>query len=184
MERDELGPVRNVCAVDVAYDDKNAYCSAVVASADGRPVESVSSVGAIKSPYIPGLLMLREAPPIFRTLRKITASYDLLLLDGHGQLHPRRCGIACYVGVMLDRPAIGIAKSLLCGKVGPDGSITLADRVLGQVVGTGKKRLYVSVGHRISLRTAVSLVENLAGIVEALRLADAGSKELKKRKRA
>jgi deoxyribonuclease V len=185
IERDAFDAIRNVCAVDVAYDASRAYCAAVVMSRAGVPVESVLTVSEIKAPYVPGFLMLRESPPIFRTLRKLKNDYDLLLIDGQGRLHPRDCGIACYVGVKLDKPAVGIAKSRLCGTVNEDGSIELGGKILGRVVGEGKKKLYVSVGHRISLDTAVALVKELGGggMPEAMKQADALSKS-KKRERA
>lgn len=184
IDTDAFDKIKNVCAVDVAYDAKKAYCSAVVMSRVGEHLESVSSISEIKYPYVPGFLMLREGPPIFRTLKKLKNDYDLILVDGHGQLHPRRCGIACYVGVKLDKPTIGIAKSLLCGTVSDDGSIALGGQILGKVIGTGRKKLYVSVGHRVSLATAVALVTELGkgGNPEVMKQADALSRS-KKRKR-
>jgi deoxyribonuclease V len=185
IDTDAFDEIKNVCAVDVAYDAKKAYCSAVVMSRVGEHLESVSSISEIKYPYVPGFLMLREGPPIFRTLKKLKNDYDLILVDGHGQLHPRRCGIACYVGVKLDKPTIGIAKSLLCGTVSDDGSIALGGQILGKVIGTGRKKLYVSVGHRVSLATAAALVTVLGkgNNPEVMKQADALSKS-KKRERA
>jgi deoxyribonuclease V len=185
IDTDAFDEIKNVCAVDVAYDAKKAYCSAVVMSRVGEHLESVSSISEIKYPYVPGFLMLREGPPIFRTLKKLKNDYDLILVDGHGQLHPRRCGIACYVGVKLDKPTIGIAKSLLCGTVSDDGSIALGGQILGKVIGTGRKKLYVSVGHRVSLATAAALVTELGkgNNPEVMKQADALSKS-KKRERA
>jgi deoxyribonuclease V len=182
VERDDFGEVRNICAVDVAYDESNAYCSAVLVSRSGGPIESANSKSRIEAPYVPGLLMLREYPPIVRTLGKLRNGYDLLLVDGHGQLHPRRCGIACYLGVRLNKPTIGIAKSLLCGRVKSNGSVALGDEILGHAIGGGKKTIYVSVGHRISLATAVSLVLELGNgkTPEAMKHADANSKKEKK----
>jgi deoxyribonuclease V len=184
IDADAFDKIKNVCAVDVAYDAKKAYCSAVGMSRAGEHLESVSSMSEIEYPYVPGFLMLREGPPIFLTLKKLKGDYDLILVDGHGQLHPRRCGIACYVGVKLDKPTIGIAKSLLCGTVGDDGSIALGGQILGKVIGTGRKKLYVSVGHRVSLATAVALVTELGkgGNPEVMKQADALSKS-KKRER-
>lgn len=182
VDRDDFGEIKNICAVDVAYDVSNAYCSAVLVSRTGGPIESANSRSRIESPYVPGLLVLREYPPIVRTLAKLRNGYDLLLVDGHGQLHPRRCGIACFLGVKLDKPAIGIAKSLLCGRVKSNGSIALDDEILGHAIGRGKKTIYVSVGHRISLATATSLVLELGKgeTPEAMKQADANSKKEKK----
>ncbi|HEV8386579.1 MAG TPA: endonuclease V [Nitrososphaera sp.] len=185
IDRDDFGEINSVCAVDVAYDDSNAYCSAVVMSRSGEPIESANTMSKIESPYVPGLLMLRESPPIIRTLEKIRNGYDLLLVDGHGLLHPRKCGIACYLGVKLDKPTIGIAKSLLCGTLRNNGSIELDGEILGHTIGEGRKMLYISVGHRISLGSAVSLALELGKgtTPEAMKQADKNSKEFKKRKR-
>ena len=128
VDADAFDKITNICAVDVAYDAEKAYCSAVVMSRAGGHLESVNSISDVDYPYVPGFLMLREGPPIFRTLKKLKNDYDLMFVDGHGQLHPRRCGIACYVGVKLDKPTIGIAKSLLCGTVEGDGSIALDEK--------------------------------------------------------
>jgi deoxyribonuclease V len=121
--------------------------------------------------------MLREAEPIFYTLKSLKNSYDLLLVDGHGLLHPRKCGLACFVGVTLNKPTIGVAKSLLCGTVRPDGFVELGGELLGYAV---SKKMYVSVGHRITLKTAIAFVKDVG--VEALRLADINSKGIRKKK--
>jgi deoxyribonuclease V len=129
--------------------------------------------------------MLREAEPVFRALKKLNSGFDLLLVDGHGLLHPRKCGLACYVGVTIDKPTIGVAKKFLCGKVRSDGAIELDGQILGHDIDVaGKKKLYVSVGHRISLETAVKIVTELGkgGMPEPLRLADNDSKMQKREK--
>jgi deoxyribonuclease V len=173
---DDLGVIKRVCGVDVAYAGDTAFCSVVVM--EGKSVvESIDVETAVTHPYVPGLLMLREAGPIFHALAMLNGSYDLLLVDGHGLLHPRRCGIACYLGVMLDKPTIGVAKSRLCGTVRPDGFVEMDGRVLGYAV---SKKLYVSVGHRISLKSAIAIIKELG--IEPLRLADINSKAQKRRK--
>ena len=117
-------------------------------------------------PYVPGLLALREAPAVLAALDKLALTPDLLMVDGQGIAHPRRCGIAAYLGVTLDRPTIGVAKSRLVGayaEPGPDiGDWTpLVDRdeVVGAVVRTRLRAnpLYISVGHRVDLTNAVRL---------------------------
>jgi len=185
IDSDDFGEIKSICAVDVSYDDSNAYCSAVVMSRSCEPTEYANTMSKIESPYVPGLLMLRESPPILRTLKKLRNGYDLLLVDGHGLLHPRKCGIACYLGVRLDKPTIGIAKSLLCGTLKSKGSVELDGEILGHTIGEGRKMLYISVGHRISLGSAVSLVLELGkgAIPKAMKQADKNSKEFKKRKR-
>ncbi len=171
---DDFSEIKRICGVDVAYDGNIAYCSALVMEKN-QIIETADNKTRVTHPYIPGLLMLREAEPIFQTVRMLKDDYDLLLIDGHGLLHPRRCGLACYVGVTLDKPAIGVAKSRLCGTVQPDGFVELGGQALGYLLG----RLYISVGHRISLKTAIEIVK--LG-TEPLRLADANSKAQKRRK--
>jgi len=175
IARDDFNEIKRICGVDVAYDNNIAYCSAVVME-QGQIVEAVDAKTKVMHLYIPGLLMLRESEPIFQTLRMLKNGYDLLLIDGHGLLHPRKCGLACYVGVTLDKPAIGVAKSRLCGTVRPDGFIELHSQILGYLLG----KLYISVGHRISLKSAISIIKERS--IEPLKLADANSKAQKRRK--
>lgn len=176
VAKDDFGKIERICGVDVAYDGDTACCSAVVM--EGQAVaESVDSKTAVTQPYVPGLLMLREAGPVLHTLGMLKSGFDLLLVDGHGLLHPRKCGLACYVGVTLDKPTIGVAKSRLCGTVRPDGFVEMGGEILGYAF---SKKLYVSAGHRVSLETAMAIVRELG--TEPLRLADANSKMQKRRK--
>ncbi|NWG36636.1 endonuclease V [Nitrososphaera sp.] len=174
---DDFGQMELFCGVDVSYRQGIAHCAAVVVDRQLNVVERAMTKSAVKQPYIPGLFVLREAGPALRTLKKLER-YDLLLVDGHGRLHPRRCGLACYLGVALDKPAIGVAKSLLCGTVKGD-NVEIDGEVLGYVI-QGRKKLYVSVGNRISLESAVSAVKGLTKkgewLPEPLRLADAYSR--------
>jgi deoxyribonuclease V len=177
--KDDFGEISSICGVDVAYRGSSnaAYCSAVIMDKNMQQlVESIDVQTIVKYPYVPGLLMLREAEPIFYTLKLLKNSYDLLLIDGHGLLHPRRCGLACYIGVSLDKPTIGVAKSRLCGTVRPDGFVELDGEILGYAIG---KKLYISVGHRVTLKTAITLVKELG--IEPLRLADINSRKNKKK---
>jgi deoxyribonuclease V len=177
--KDDFGEISSICGVDVAYRGSSnaAYCSAVIMDKNMQQlVESVDVQTIVKYPYVPGLLMLREAEPIFYTLKLLKNSYDLLLIDGHGLLHPRRCGLACYIGVSLDKPTIGVAKSRLCGTVRPDGFVELDGEILGYAI---SKKLYISVGHRVTLKTAITLVKELG--IEPLRLADINSRMNKKK---
>ena len=178
--KDGFGGISRICGVDIAYSGSSssaAYCSAVIMDRNMQKlIESVNLQTIVKYPYVPGLLMLREAEPIFYTLKMLKNTYDLLLIDGHGLLHPRKCGLACYIGVTLDKPTIGIAKSRLCGRVLPDGFVELDGEILGYAL---SKKLYISVGHRVTLKTAIALVKELG--VEPLRLADINSKKNKKK---
>ncbi len=180
VAKDDFGEISRICGVDIAYSGRNsnaAYCSAVIMDRNMKHlVESVDVRTIVKYPYVPGLLMLREAEPIFYTLKLLKNSYDLLLIDGHGLLHPRKCGLACYIGVTLDKPTIGVAKSLLCGTVRPDGFVELGGEILGYAI---SKKLYISVGHRVTLKTAIALVKELG--IEPLRLADINSRKNRKK---
>jgi deoxyribonuclease V len=180
--KDDFGRISSICGVDIAYGGSNsntAYCSAVIMDRNMQKlVESVNVQTIVKYPYVPGLLMLREAEPIIYTLKSLKNTYDLLLIDGHGLLHPRKCGLACYIGVTIDRPTIGVAKSRLCGTVRPDGFVELDGEILGYAI---SKKLYISVGHRVTLKTAISLVRKFG--IEPLRLADINSRINKKKSR-
>ena len=178
--KDGFGGISRICGVDIAYSSSNraAYCSAVIMDRNMHQlVESVDVQTIVKYPYVPGLLMLREAEPIFYTLKLLKNTYDLLLIDGHGLLHPRKCGLACYIGVTLDKPTIGVAKSRLCGTVRPDGYVEFDGEILGYAI---SKKLYISVGHRITLKTAITLLKELG--IEPLRLADVNSRKNKKKR--
>ncbi|MDP9016495.1 MAG: endonuclease V [Thermoproteota archaeon] len=178
--KDDFGDILRICGVDVAYSGSSnaAYCSAVIMDRNMQNlVESIDVQTVVKHPYVPGLLMLREAEPIFYTLKLLKNSYDLLLVDGHGLLHPRKCGLACFVGVTLNKPTIGVAKSLLCGAVRPDGFVELDGELLGYAI---SKKIYISVGHRITLKTAVDLVKEIG--IEPVRLADINSKRNRKKR--
>ena len=120
--------------------------------------------GRIVFPYVPGLLSFREAPLILEAFEQLDITPDLVFVDGQGIAHPRRFGIAAHLGLLLDVPTIGCAKSRLCGMYEEPGieagsSTDLLDEgeVIGEVVRTrkGTKPVYVSVGHKISLRQAV-----------------------------
>jgi deoxyribonuclease V len=180
--KDDFGRISSICGVDIAYGGSNsntAYCSAVIMDRNMQKlVESVNVQTIVKYPYVPGLLMLREAEPIIYTLKSLKNTYDLLLIDGHGLLHPRKCGLACYIGVTIDKPTIGVAKSRLCGTVRPDGFVELDGEILGYAI---SKKLYISVGHRVTLKTAISLVRKFG--IEPLRLADINSRINKKKSR-
>jgi deoxyribonuclease V len=113
-------------------------------------------------PYIPGLLAFREAPAILRAVRALRAKRHICLVDAHGLAHPRKFGLACFVGLTLDCPTIGVAKSLLYGAVKGSQVVDKEDHTLAEIVPLPQsgKVLYVSVGHKISLRDAVEVVKH------------------------
>jgi deoxyribonuclease V len=176
----------SICGVDVAYRNNIAYCSAVLINKNNMDItESTSTTSNITHPYVSGFLMLREADPIINTLKLLKNPFDLLLVDGHGVLHPRHCGLASYVGVMLDTPTIGVAKSFLCGDIKENDYIDLDGVASGfRMVKKGKKPIFISVGHKINLINAIRIVEQLVKpaerIPEPLRLAHIRSKTIAK----
>jgi len=181
VERDELpADVRLAGGVDVSYVGDVAVAAAVVV--DARSLEFVDkSVARVKVefPYVPTLLAFREAGPMITAVKGLRLKPDVLLVDGNGRLHPLGAGIACQVGLALNVPTIGVAKKLLCGSVGEwkgdEAPILVGSRVAGAALKLGPKTVYVSVGHKISLATAVALVRALTrkgyGLPEPLRLA-------------
>ena len=173
--------IEYICGIDVSYKKNAAYCSAVIMKKNTLElIESVNAKSIVKHPYIPGLFILRESEPILTTLKLLKNQFDLLLIDGHGLLHPRKCGLASYIGVLIDKPTIGVAKSLLCGSIKKDQFIEYDATVLGFTIKRDKKQIYVSVGHKISLTTAIQIIKNLIKkeewVPEPLRIADLNSK--------
>jgi deoxyribonuclease V len=176
--------IEYICGIDVSYKKNVAYCSAAIIKKNTLElIESVDSKSVVMHPYIPGLFILRESKPILTTLKLLKNDFDLLLIDGHGQLHPRKCGLASYIGVLVDKPTIGVAKSLLCGSIMEDQFIEYDDTVLGfRIKKEGKKQIYVSIGHKISLSAAIQIIKKLTKkeewIPEPLRIADLNSKKI------
>lgn len=166
----EVSSVRLIGGADISVPrgSRTARAAIVVLSyPELEVVEVETGVMELAFPYIPGLLSFREAPVILDLYHKLSHKPDLLIVDGQGIAHPRRLGIASHLGLWLDRPTIGCAKSRLCGEhveVGLEAGsqAQLIDR--GEVIGTvlrtraGSKPLYISTGHRVSLEEAVRWV--------------------------
>lgn len=160
--------VRTVGGVDVGFKDGRVRAAVVVLSyPELAPIEGVVAEAKITFPYIPGLLTFREGPAILAAWAKLRGKPDLLLFDGQGIAHPRSMGIAVHIGLWLERPSIGVAKSRLYGRHASPGpnrgeAVELSDerdssRVIGAVLRTrtNVKPLYVSPGHLIDVVHAV-----------------------------
>ncbi|MBI4299804.1 MAG: deoxyribonuclease V [Chloroflexi bacterium] len=159
-----------IAGSDISAPDSSgaARVAVVVLSFPGLElVETKVTSGKLSFPYVPGLLSFREAPLLLATFERLTVSPDLIMVDGQGYAHPRRMGIASHLGLLLDTPTIGCAKSRLCGThdaVGeaPGSYSELVDN--GEVIGAAlrtKERsrpLYVSIGHKVDLAAAVRWV--------------------------
>ena len=164
----DLGGVRYVAGADVSTQGDRAYATVAVLDLPGLSVVEVQGFEALlEFPYVPGLLSFREMPSILGALKKVETGVDVLVLDAQGLAHPRRLGLASHVGLFVDVPTVGCAKSLLVGKFeepGPEkGSATdLVHRgeVVGRVVRTRDRvsPVYVSVGSGIDLDSSVGLV--------------------------
>lgn len=175
---------RTLGGVDVAFREATTRAAAVIVRADDlQLVHAATAEGTPSFPYVPGLLAFREIPAILKALEQLPFLPDVILCDGHGKAHPRRFGLACHLGVLLDHPTVGCAKRRLVGEHAavPETRgawVPLVDRgeVIGAVVRTrtGVRPVYVSVGHRITLEEAVHLVITTAPrfrLPEPLRLA-------------
>ncbi|MGO9639716.1 MAG: deoxyribonuclease V [Candidatus Acidiferrales bacterium] len=192
MEREDRLPcIRYVAGADVAFEQSARITwERGLRKSSGRAiagvvlyrfpeleeVERVSAVRPLRFPYVPGLLSFREAPAILAAVARLRRRPDLIFVDGHGYAHPRRFGIACHLGVLLDLPAIGVAKSLLIGTHGEPGrkagswaplralNRASESETIGAVLRTADsvRPVFVSQGHRISLETAIELVMAVA----------------------
>ncbi|GAA1551680.1 endonuclease V [Kribbella hippodromi] len=169
----DVGPApRYVAGLDVAYEGDRLAAAVVVL--DRMTLDEVDRAvvrGATTFPYVPGLFAFREVPALLTALEQLTTVPDLLVCDGQGLAHPRRFGLACHLGVLTGIPAIGVAKTTFVGAHGRLGwergataELVDGDEVVGAAVRTqdGVKPVYVSVGHRVTLPTAVQRVLELA----------------------
>ena len=164
ISTDQFGTINTVAGVDIGLKKDTAIASVVVLSfPELQVVDSVVTASPVRFPYVPGLLSFREIPPLLTAFDQLQTLPDLVIVDGQGIAHPRRFGLASHLGLILDKPAIGCAKSRLCGQYNePDsehGAYTyLTDK--GEVIGaavrtrTNVRVVYVSIGHRISLDSA------------------------------
>jgi len=161
---------RLIAGVDISAPRAEGIASGavvVLSYPELRLVETQIVNEKVNFPYIPGLLSFREAPLVLAACEKLTVNPDLILVDGQGIAHPRRMGLASHLGLFLDIPTIGCAKSRLCGShqvpgTEPGNYAELVDN--GEVIGAalrtklGTNPLYVSIGHKIDLPTVIHWV--------------------------
>lgn len=170
ITENQLSTVRYVAGVDVGYDNTDAVSQAAVTvlSFPDLQLQQQAVVRCpIAFPYIPGFLSFREVPAVLDALEKITPMPDLILCDGQGIAHPRRFGLACHLGVLTGIATIGVAKTRFIGEhseLGLDRGSWQPLQDCGQTVGaalrtqTGVKPIYVSIGHKVSLISAIEYV--------------------------
>ncbi len=172
---DRIETLEKVAGVDVSntrFDPlQMIYASAVVLSYEDLAFLEERALAERQTfPYIPGLLGFRESPLVIKTILSFTSKPDLIFVDGHGISHPRRFGIACQIGVLLDIPTIGVAKNILVGKpeselsseAGSQINLIHKDQKIGTLLRTKARSnpLIISPGHKVSFETAVNLVQS------------------------
>jgi deoxyribonuclease V len=182
---DRIPKVEHVAGADIAFDlpgrgswrtgEGRAIAGVIVYRfPEMMEVERANSIQPLRFPYVPGLLSFRELPALLAAFESLRISPDLIFCDGQGYAHPRRFGLACHLGVLLDVPSIGVAKSLLIGKCKEParkaGSTSaLVDPSTGEQIGaalrtvTAVKPVYVSQGHRVSLARAIEFTLAVSG---------------------
>jgi deoxyribonuclease V len=161
---------RIIAGLDCAFskDGKYIFAAAVVIKLPGfEVIETTTAARKVNFPYIPGLLSFREAPVCIDAIEKLKNTPDVFIIDGQGIAHPRRFGIACHIGVLVDKPTVGCAKSRLIGtfeepesKKGNFSSLVDSDEKIGAVLRTRTdvKPVYVSVGHRCTPEDAIRII--------------------------
>lgn len=157
-----------IAGVDVSVKGNQARAAVVLLSyPDLAPLEAATAENAVPFPYVPGFLAFREGPVVLEAVKQLTVHPDVLMFDAQGRAHPRRMGLATHLGVLLDTPSVGCAKSRLCGtytepeeQKGAWTPLNDEGEVIGAVVRTrdNVRPVFVSVGHRTDLQTAVDLV--------------------------
>ena len=184
-----LDQIHTVAGVDASYREIGRAAIAVFSFPDLAPLEEVTATRGAPFPYIPGLLAFREGPVALAAYERLTIQPDVLIFDAHGYAHPRRMGLASHLGIYLDRPSIGCAKSRLTGKYEEPGSepgawspLVARGEEIGRVVRTKARTrpIFVSVGYRITLSLAVEVVLRCVRgyrLPEPTRIADKLTKE-------
>ncbi len=166
-----LSQVSAVAGIDVGLKNRNTVRAAVVVLSypELTPIDQSLATLPVSFPYVPGLLAFREGPVVLAALEKLDTEPDLFIFDGQGLAHPRRMGIATHMGIIIDRPSIGCAKSRLYGthrqpapQAGSWVHLYAGQEVIGAVVRTRTdvQPLYVSIGHKIDLESAIDYVLN------------------------
>lgn len=171
---DRLGPVRYIAGADISYNigKPTLYAAVVVMDANSLDVVEIGRwMGPATFPYVSGYLSFRELPALEQAFAQLSKKPDLIICDGQGIAHPRRFGLACHLGLRLDIPAIGCAKTRLVGEHQPLGvekgeraALVYKDEPIGEVLRSRRntKPLWVSPGHRISIKTATDWALKMA----------------------
>lgn len=196
--QNDFGAIQHIAGVDVGYDYKKNQSKASVVVLDYQTLEIKDQAIAFLDtpfPYVPGLLSFRELPVIVNALQQLSQPYEMIMVDGQGIAHPRQMGIATHLGLVLDVPTIGVAKSRLYGQYEEPGDAAgnaapLYDtqkQIIGYVLRSKQrcKPLFISPGHRVDVETALEMTQHCLKkyrLPEPTRLADKLSKVSAKEK--
>jgi deoxyribonuclease V len=169
---DLFGEIRQVGGIDISYKKREAMGAIAIFNYETNElIKLLKAKARIDFPYIPTYLTFRELPIIEKLLVQLDELPTILLLDGNGILHPRLAGLGAHIGVKFKLPAIGCAKSLLCGeveqmpkKIGENSPIIFGGQLVGHALKTSaEKPIFVSPGNGISFETSLKVVRHLAG---------------------
>ena len=175
QENPQLAELHTVAGVDVGFEDEGRTTRAAVAVLDFPQLQlQQHAIARVPTsfPYIPGLLSFRELPAVLQAIQQLSLEPQVLLCDGQGIAHPRRLGIASHLGVLLDMPTIGVAKTRLVGRYeepaderGAWSRLMDGDECIGAVLRTrqGVKPIFVSPGHKLSLRQSIDITMACTG---------------------
>ena len=192
IQTDDFPTINTIAGVDVAYskDETHLVGAVVVLDAQSLAIQTISyAEERVSFPYVPGLFSFRELPSLLAAFAKLEALPDLVVCDGQGIAHPRRFGLACHLGLMLDIPTLGCAKKRFIGEFsepaaprGASSDLIEDGEIVGKVLRTQTqiKPVFVSVGHRISLASACDWVLKLTPhyrLPETTRTADHAVRE-------
>ena len=184
-----LDEVRYVVGVDQAFlNDEVISCAVKFTFPELERVDEAVGVEKVNFPYIPTFLTFREGEPAVRVVREVVEEKTVILVDGSGIAHPRKCGLATYIAISVGKPAVGITKKKLYGEVVKEDGLTKlkdGERTIGYVLKTCKRcnPIYISPGSYISPETSLRIVEMcLRGykLPEPIRMAHNLAGEVKK----
>jgi len=161
IKKDDFKELKNIVGADVSFSqDNRAVAAAVIINLkDLEIIETIIREVELLYPYKPGFLGFREANAMVSTLNGLKRDYDVVMINGHGVLHPRGFGLASHVGLMIDKPTLGVAKKLIVGShIIESNHFPELIFFRNEILGAYLKGFYVSIGHKISLKTAIELV--------------------------
>lgn len=160
IKKDSFTKLEKIAGVDISFSKENlAIAAAVILDSNSFNILEKKTIAVeLLFPYIPGFLGFREANAMVLILNQLESDFDVSMINGHGILHPRGFGLASHVGLLADVPTIGVAKRLIGGTYTYHGTPFKVIKFMNQTIGACVNGIYVSIGHKISLKTAVDLL--------------------------